>query len=250
MLQWLVEDYLYGPTGGGSALIDGFFCKYRPRQLPRINDIEHGAGLPLTNADHSCPESPHLRTTGDDQWEWDNSGPTEMDGNIVEDLGLNSSALLAHTTAYNWSQRVIFAETIRRGKWAWQMFALTARDGQYNPTDGPLVHKDSCAADLLHYCDAGSVAQTNAIIYAGSGNNEVDLANFLLVRGAYAWLGTGWIGCDNYPAPPTFPHDFGEPLGLCGQSVPGSGVFVREWSRATVSMNCSSWQPSIVMKPT
>ena len=157
-------------------------------------------------------------------------------------------ARLAHTAAYNETQRIIFAETIRRGRFAWQMFALTARDPQYNPTDGPLVHKATCSADLRTFCAAGAVTQTNAIMYASSGEVAQDLASFLLVRGDYAWLGTGWAGCDNYPALPAYEDDYGVPLELCRESAPGSNVFVREWSRATVSMNCSSWTPSIVLK--
>ena len=32
-----------------------------------------------------------------------------------------------------------------------------------------------------------------------------DLASFLLVRGPYAWLGHGWVGCDReYHFPPEF----------------------------------------------
>ena len=208
--DWLLDDYLFGPTGGGSDLVDGFFW--------------------------------------DDQWEWNLSGPTEMDGHVVQDLGLSAAQLLAHTAAYNETQRIIFAETIRRGRFAWQMFALTARDPQYNPTDGPLVHKATCSADLRTFCAAGAVTQTNAIIYASSGEVAQDLASFLLVRGDYAWLGTGWAGCDNYPALPAYEDDYGVPLELCRESAPGSNVFVREWSRATVSMNCSSWTPSIVLK--
>ena len=212
LLEWLIEEYNFGPAGGGSPLVDGFFW--------------------------------------DDQWEGDNSGPTEMEPHCVADLGLGPDALLAQTAAYNWSQRVIFAETIKRGRFAWQMFYLTAGrvPGSMGPTDGPLVHRETCALDLRLYCAAGSVAQTNAIIYSGSGSNITDLANFLLVRGNYSWLGTGWLGCDKYPAPPVFPEDYGVPLGLCAETAAGSGVFVREWSRATVQMDCSTFTPTITPK--
>ena len=58
-----------------------------------------------------------------------------------------------------------------------------------------------------------------------------DLASFLLIRGKYAWLGHGWQGCSQpeadrgggYPFPPQLNADFGTPLGLCKETVPGSG---------------------------
>ena len=89
-----------------------------------------------------------------------------------------------------------------------------------------------------------------------SASFEQDLANFLLIRGPYAWLGHGWQGCDQpsadegggYPFPPQLHTDFGTPLGLCAETKDGSGVFRREWSKATVEMDCNTGTPSIVMK--
>ena len=76
-----------------------------------------------------------------------------------------------------------------------------------------------------------------------------DLVNFLLVRGPYAWLGHGWKGCSkNYPFPPEFNVDYGEPTGLCRETAPNSGVFTREWSKATVTMDCKAWKGTITKK--
>ena len=90
-----------------------------------------------------------------------------------------------------------------------------------------------------------------------------DLANFLLTRSPYSWLGWGW---DNAPAyrsesggcsrPYTFPDefnlDYGEPAagaaGLCKETAAGSEVFRREFSKATVQMDCKQWKGSITMK--
>ena len=35
-------------------------------------------------------------------------------------------------------------------------------------------------------------------------------------------------------------HDYGERTGLCGERAPESGVFRREWARATVDIYCST----------
>ena len=74
------------------------------------------------------------------------------------------------------------------------------------------------------------------------------MAVFLLVRGPYAWLGYGWVGTDaDYYRPPALDIDYGEPVdALCREAAPG--VFQREWSRASVAMDCATWTPSIVMK--
>ena len=41
----------------------------------------------------------------------------------------------------------------------------------------------------------------------------------------------------------------GVPQGLCKETANGSAVFVREWSKATIQMDCNSWTPTIQMKP-
>ena len=76
-----------------------------------------------------------------------------------------------------------------------------------------------------------------------------DLANFLLIRGPYAYLGHGWLGCSHfYVFPPELNLDYGEPEGLCKETAPGSEVFVREWSKSTVQMDCKTYTPTITMK--
>ena len=85
-----------------------------------------------------------------------------------------------------------------------------------------------------------------------------DVAKFLLARGPFAFLDTGWVGCapdegveggghnQTYVWPAEFDVDYGEPTGLCVQTTPG--VFVRHWTKATVSHDCSSGRSSIAMK--
>ncbi len=124
-----------------------------------------------------------------------------------------------------------------------------------------------------------------------------DLANFLLLRGPYAWLGYSWVGCSvKYARPPemdmvracetcwalaqvcvgggggkggvvlcaSFPagccacsshppprmayQDYGEPVdATCYETAPNSGVFTRKWTKATVTMDCNTWTPTIAM---
>lgn len=71
------------------------------------------------------------------------------------------------------------------------------------------------------------------------------------VRGDYAWLGHGWIGCaDAYPLPPQLTVDYGVPLTTdYNETAPSSGVFSREWSGASVRFDCNSWVGTVSLKP-
>jgi hypothetical protein len=73
-----------------------------------------------------------------------------------------------------------------------------------------------------------------------------DIASFLLVRGPYAWMGYGWLGCiSEYERPAALSYEYGTPVGTCRETGPGSGVFTRTWTQATVSLDCNSWSPTI-----
>lgn len=89
---------------------------------------------------------------------------------------------------------------------------------------------------------------------------------FMLIRGPHAYLGWSWVSCSGdcfskqCPAPPgnqihydftlggLTDVDYGEPIEVCREASTGSAVFVREWSKATVTVNCSEWSSSITPK--
>jgi hypothetical protein len=66
--------------------------------------------------------------------------------------------------------------------------------------------------------------------------------------------GFSWMGCNTaevaqYLRPAELDRDYGEPTdAYCAETEPGSGVFTREWSRASVQMDCNSWKGTITMK--
>jgi hypothetical protein len=129
-----------------------------------------------------------------------------------------------------------------------------------------VVERDQCASTLRQWCSPDSPAAALPLVYQlKAGENcgrafnatslpgwEQDLANFLLIRGDYAWLGYAFAGCDRaangFPLVPALHADYGVPLGNCSETAPGSGVFAREWSRASVSMDCASWTGAVTMK--
>ena len=77
------------------------------------------------------------------------------------------------------------------------------------------------------------------------------------MRGEYAWLGTGWIGCSVGAAPAGGEHgpflrpeglevDYGVPEeGGCVEERPG--IFARRWSKARVEMDCNAHKSEITM---
>ena len=79
---------------------------------------------------------------------------------------------------------------------------------------------------------------------------DADIAAFLATRGGHAWLGHGWSGCSQqYERPAALDKDYGEPTDtICKETQPGSNVFVREWSKATVTVDCNTWKNTIKMK--
>eukprot|EP00927_Polykrikos_kofoidii_P062742 TRINITY_DN57545_c0_g1_i1.p1 TRINITY_DN57545_c0_g1~~TRINITY_DN57545_c0_g1_i1.p1 ORF type:complete len:469 (+),score=24.52 TRINITY_DN57545_c0_g1_i1:64-1470(+) len=185
-----------------------------------------------------------------------------------EDMGLvnNSPEMVKLTRDYQSNMAALRDATLNYGKFSWQM--LWTGEG---PTDigntcpHPIVSKDNCIVRLRDLCRSDSPAQTRAMMYqitiGGSVRNFTnlrnDIANFLLIRGPYAWLGHGWKGCSqDYLFPEEFDVDYGEPVlesgsnkhSICKETSSNSGIFVREYSRSIVKMDCNNWQGSITMK--
>ena len=43
--------------------------------------------------------------------------------------------------------------------------------------------------------------------------------------------------------------DYGVPVDeVCKETAPNSGVFAREWSKATVQMDCNTWTPKATFR--
>lgn len=130
--------------------------------------------------------------------------------------------------------------------------------------------KQDCAEFLRNECQNGSQSQTAAVRHAigykywpdFSGGNltnfDMDLATFLASRGPYGWLGYGWMGCgcgwehngkmpcDIYQRPKELNLDYGEPMEMCHETT--NGVFVREWTKSTVTVDCNAYTSTIKFK--
>ena len=171
-----------------------------------------------------------------------------MDVHVLQDLGFGMPELTNMIAAFRWVQQQVYNALLSRGKFAWNLFYTIGGDVPL-----PHVRNSTCAADLRRLCAAGSPAETRALMYGFTHANltgfEQDLANFLLVRGEHAWLGTGWLGCDReYPRPALLELDPGVPVDMASCKEGPTGVFTREYSGARVSMDCLTWTPTIEVK--
>ena len=221
--DWILGDIL-GPTALGNPNISGFY----------LDDEWYNTS---TFGPNSCSGS----SVG---------GPTEEDMHCLEDMGVADVDFTTATTdAWCATRQRIEASVLANEGWIWQMFV------NFKTPD-----KASCASTLRQQCSAGvSSTYYNSTIYhaltfdRGSPSNltnfNQDLAVFLLLRGEYAFLGYGWIGCGaHYAFPDALKGNYGQPLNLCSETAPNSGVFTREWSNAKISMDCNTYVGTVTQQ--
>ncbi len=174
-----------------------------------------------------------------------------------EDMGLTAADLAQLTADYQANMAALRDRILSIGKFAWQLLWTGGPPDNIGSCGAyPQVTQKTCAADLRALCNATSAPQVRAMMYGLSGSPEArnpdlmqDLASFLLIRGPFAWLGWGWRGCSvDYYFPPEFHSDYGTPAALCSETAPSSGVFVRQFDKSTVQMDCNTWTPTITFK--
>jgi len=98
--------------------------------------------------------------------------------------------------------------------------------------------KSNCASAMRDLC--GKI-KNPMLLQLDTSNLIQNIASFLIARGDYWWLGTGWIGCsDIAPTRPSqFDMDVGTPTGPCTETT--TGVFQRTYSKGTAELDCNSW---------
>jgi hypothetical protein len=235
--RFLIDEFVMGSDGVAHPSIDGVFLDDGWTDSPE----PHAAWWPkegFCSADAI-------------------GGPTEEYPNCTVDMGLTQ----ADTTAIKaeWSQTIaeLRSALVAAGGFNWQMFSQS--------TDAP-VDATACRAYFSHQCQPGGGPRSKEPwVYqftdpkAGRHlpNVTQDVATFLLARGAYAWIGYGWIGCTSaskdsleYFRPPALDVDYGVPVddGCKAGMGQHAGVFTREWSKATVRYDCNTMKAAIEMK--
>ena len=233
--DWLINEHLLGPTGLGNPAISGFY-------------VDDGW------ANTSQPIAPWMPKEGFCD-HWAIGGATEEDLYCSADMGLTQADTTAITDNWRETMQQAASAIQTAGGWAWYMF-----------TDSHAPDASGCAA---YFRGEGAQLRNVALLFQWTNSSQyplpsvaADLASFMLVRGDYAWLGYSWLGCTSdatpghgggpagrYTSPDEMPElalDFGAPTAPLTEGP--AGVFVRDWSKATVSMDCNTFTPSIVMK--
>ena len=147
--DWFFEDYVFNADGGGSPLVTGFYY--------------------------------------DDSWSM--NGPSECLGNLsIADMGLSKQDLAEITAAYQSARADLFAETIKRGLFSWQMFTGVS---------SPSTNAKTCATTFRTQCTPNAYVNNTVYVQLPANNsdpNAVDtaVATFLLIRRDYAFIGHGW----------------------------------------------------------
>jgi hypothetical protein len=186
---------------------------------------------------------------------WSARGPSEENRSAVSQCGMSAADVAAMTTA--WSANMAAAQTaiINAGGFNEQLML-----GEYHVHEAARV--PPCADFMRDACKPNATIATSAMMFGYTQVSESphkpflpngslpafeqDLATFLLVRGPFAWLGYGWLGCGDaagscehgrYVRPPQLELDYGSPVGHCGETL--VGTFQREWTKASVQMDCN-----------
>ena len=224
--NWIIDTFMIGSVNGSGVLnpsIDGY-C------------LDDGW------QNHSSPIAKWGPRTG-----FCNNGkiggPTEEQYQCDIDMGLDQNDTTAVTEGWYATFEDSKAALVKNNAFSWELFDVVT----VPPTNscvswfqgtGSSIHS---AAMFLEY--SATPAPTQA-------EWETLVATFLIVRGPYAWMGTAWDNCHStwiYPWSDLLDKDYGVPLGDKPVEVK-PGVFQREWSKVTVSYDCSTSTPTFTYK--
>jgi len=173
---------------------------------------------------------------------WSTAGPDEEDPNCIEMIGLSKQDIVDNMNAWSATLNAIFPVLIKNNAYIWQL--ITDTMGRNNFT------RNQCAQWLGQNCGPNSPLLQRPFEFGLSlplNSVDQDVAMFLLTRGPYAWIGYGWMGCGGLPVrPPQVDVDYGVPTSDCKQTQ--AGIFTREYSKATITMDCPNFKATIKMK--
>ena len=189
----MLDTFVGGPTGLGDGAVDGMYFDDGWVDQP-------GPAYAKSCSSCSCSSI---------------GGPTEVEGHCMNDMGLSQQAVTEITEGWKQTQTALATTLKQHQAFSWQDLRDSSGFGR-NYSGGLEGCKSSCAAFLRESC-AGSPDTTAVppiqrapLLYQFSGTDHVtdgfnnhldapvalkqDIAMFLLVRGAYAFLGTAWMG--------------------------------------------------------
>jgi len=261
--QWIIDEYMMGPMGmGNRSAVDGFLLDDRWDLSTGPSEVfffAEGSGMQPNSTEYrEIYTNWSLTTTKALKAVRDAGGFTWSNVNCMldplygkQDLGDKDGVCSCGLTKTNGSPRANNVQTA-------PIWDGRAGNDQAKGETG----RKECAEWLREACSPSSVFNQIPTMLSFTGASTPrrphpapffpallqDIARFMLVRGAFSWMGYGWEGCIT-TAPPVveFDQDYGIPVGRCAETPKGSGVFEREWSKAHVRMDCNSFEANITL---
>ena len=190
---------------------------------------------------------------------WSSSGPSEMDKDSVQKMGMTPADVSAMIAAWSFNQQAWRDALIAKGLFEW--FLLYGGQ-QTAPGQNQTCGQCTCQTYLEAQCGPTAGSQNGTLFYGYSRiTHQIpfplptptqDLTMFLLSRGPYAYFGYGWTGCLDatrpFTHPPELDADYGSPLNFCSETSPKSGIWTRNYTNADFTMDCSTFTADIHMK--
>ena len=199
-------------------------------------------------------------------------GPSEASNSYIGDTGASGAEIGAQVEAYKASITALKEKVLPMGGFWMQLIdgfgVRLGPNGKCLPKCNVPLPADQCTAILRELCVGANSSTTPSswnrfqLYNIPNGGRHVSpenftdyTAEFLLTRGPYAVIGYSWYGCtvgDNAPNRAVeWDQDFGLPEanGLaCAETSAGTGVFTREYTKATVTWDCAVGHGNIKMK--
>jgi len=173
--EFLINEFLLGPTGLGDPNIIGFYFDDSWSNTTVTGDS--WCNCTSDGCFPCCDESPI-------------GGASEEDFHCTDDMGLTQVDTTAITDGWRMTMGAVRDAVVNAGGFAWQYMASFTGA----PAQGPTCASWFRGLGKSFVSQATIMQFTNATQRPLPAVNE-DLATYLLVRGPYAWLGYGWLGC-------------------------------------------------------
>ena len=243
--QWLIDEVILHPQYGlGNENISGFFFD-----------------------DFWCSNISDGGCTDPAQ------GPSEINKYSQQDMGLSDFDILDITEAFHMTMSAIQTAVLEHGGYIWNLMegeSYANAEPNMMKIDHGLKGSEACNSWMENnvmlplYPENNQPGQlfglqvnTSALPKKASDgfdlmrifpHQEMDVANFLIARGPYAWIGWGqwgmvWDanlvvnGVGFVPRPKLLQHDFGTPLGRAVYK--GGGRWARSYTKCEVEVNCN-----------